>query len=52
MAEAWASRSCEECGNVGVRRDGGLIRTLCDFHEAEYQERKRTQEMKAGGFEE
>ena len=52
MAEAWASRSCEECGNVGVRRDGGLIRTLCDFHEAEYRERKRTQEMKAGGFEE
>ena len=39
MAEAWADRSCEECGNKGVRRSGGWIRTLCDEHEAEQQER-------------
>jgi hypothetical protein len=52
MAEAWADIACEECGAAGKRRDGGWIRTLCDFHEAEYQERKRNQEMKASGFEE
>lgn len=37
MAESWAARSCEECGNVGTRRDGGWVRTLCDAHEAERQ---------------
>jgi hypothetical protein len=52
MAEAWADVACEECGAIGERRNGGWIRTLCDVHEAEYQERKRTQEMKASGFEE
>jgi hypothetical protein len=52
MAEAWADIACEECGGIGKRRDGGWIRTLCDKHEAEYQERKRAQEMKASGFEE
>jgi len=38
MAEDWASRSCEVCGNKGDRRAGGWIRTLCDTH---YQESKR-----------
>lgn len=38
MAEAWADRSCENCGSIGTRRSGGWIRTLCDHHEAEYQE--------------
>ena len=52
MAEAWADVACEECGAAGKRRFGGWIRTLCDAHEAEYQERKRTQEMKASGLEE
>lgn len=37
MAEAWAHRSCETCGNVGKQRNGGWIRTLCDKHEEEYQ---------------
>ena len=32
MAEAWADRSCETCGNIGTRRGGGWIRTLCDEH--------------------
>jgi hypothetical protein len=41
MAEAWADIACEECGGIGKRRDGGWIRTLCDKHEAEHQERKR-----------
>lgn len=35
MAEIWAGRTCEKCGNKGTRRDGGWIRTLCDEHEAE-----------------
>lgn len=37
MAEAWASRTCEQCGQPGLRRAGGWIRTLCDTHEAERQ---------------
>lgn len=37
MAEAWAGRSCETCGDRGERRSGGWIRTLCDKHEALYQ---------------
>jgi hypothetical protein len=41
MAEAWADRSCETCGDLGERRSGGWIRTLCDKHEAELQARKQ-----------
>ena len=52
MAEAWADVACEECGAFGKRRSGGWIRTLCDQHEAEHQERLRTREMKSSGFEE
>ena len=52
MAEAWADIACEECGAAGKRRSGGWIRTLCDRHEAEHQERKRAQEMKSSGLEE
>ena len=37
MAEAWADRSCEECGVPGKQRSGGWIRTLCEVHEAERQ---------------
>jgi len=43
MAEAWADVACEECGAFGKRRSGGWIRTLCDYHEAEYQARKAAQ---------
>jgi hypothetical protein len=39
MAESWAGIACEECGGIGERRSGGWIRTLCDKHEAEHQER-------------
>ena len=52
MAESWADSTCEECSGIGKRRDGGWIRTLCDFHEAEHQERLRSREMKSSGFEE
>jgi hypothetical protein len=44
MAESWADRSCEECGAPGQRRDGGWIKTLCDEHEAERQQRKKEYE--------
>lgn len=41
MAESWADHSCEKCGKPGIRRSGGWIRTLCDEHEAERQERMK-----------
>ena len=41
MAEAWADASCEQCGAPGTRRHGGWIRTLCDTHEAEHQEKQK-----------
>ena len=44
IAEAWASRSCEECGALGKSRQGGWIKTLCDTHEAERQQRKKEYE--------
>lgn len=43
MAEAWAGRTCEECGKPGETRSGGWIRTLCDEHEAERQQRMKEQ---------
>jgi hypothetical protein len=46
MAEAWADRSCEECGAIGKSRDGGWIKTLCDRHEAERQERRKQYDSK------
>jgi hypothetical protein len=52
MAEAWAANCCEECCAPGIRRNGGWIRTLCDMHEAEHQERLRSREMKLSGVEE
>mgnify|MGYP000715159612 CR=1 FL=1 len=45
MAESWAGKSCETCGSLGTRRDGGWIRTLCDTHEAAHQE-----EVKKRGY--
>ena len=44
MAEAWADASCEECGAPGKSRDGGWIKTLCDIHEAERQQRVKQYE--------
>ena len=41
MAEAWASKTCEKCGNRGEMRGGGWVRTLCDLHEAEHQARQK-----------
>jgi hypothetical protein len=39
IAEVWADASCETCGAPGQRRGGGWIKTLCDYHEAERQQR-------------
>lgn len=41
MAEAWAANACETCGAPGKSRSGGWIKTLCDEHEAERQERMK-----------
>ena len=38
MAESWAARTCEECGNPGQIRSGGWMKNLCDKHEKERQE--------------
>lgn len=40
MAEVWAYRTCETCGAPGRQRSGGWLRTLCDQHEAEYQQQR------------
>jgi hypothetical protein len=48
MAEVWADASCETCGAPGTRRNGGWIRTLCDFHEAEHNARIEEQARKDG----
>jgi len=48
MAEAWAAHSCETCGAPGKKREGGWIKTLCDHHEAERQQRKKEYENQTG----
>jgi hypothetical protein len=48
MAEAWASHACEECGAPGKSREGGWIKTLCDTHEAERQQRRKEYENQTG----
>lgn len=40
MAEAMSGVTCETCGKPGETRSGGWIRTLCDEHEDEYQEKR------------
>ena len=48
MAEAWADRSCEECGALGTRRNSGWVRTLCDTHEQERNARMEQQAKQDG----
>ena len=48
MAEAWAGIACEDCGGIGKRRSGGWVRTLCDKHEQERNERIEEQARKDG----
>lgn len=44
MAESWAAHSCETCGAPGTSRSGGWIKTLCDHHEAERQQKRKEYE--------
>jgi hypothetical protein len=44
IAESWAAHTCETCGERGKLRHGGWVRTLCDKHEAEYQESRKNRE--------
>jgi len=39
MAESMSAVMCEECGAPAETRGPGWIRTLCEVHEREYQER-------------
>lgn len=39
MAEMMSGKVCEECGEPGKTRHGGWIRTLCDRHESERQQK-------------
>jgi hypothetical protein len=50
MAEAWAGTSCEDCGAPGKRTGGGWVRTLCDVHEIE-REQRQAEFAKANGLE-
>jgi len=39
MAESWSAVACEECGAPGTQNDGGWIKTLCETHRRERDER-------------
>ena len=41
MAEAWASKTCDVCGESGKSRNTGWIRTLCDKHFEELEQKKK-----------
>jgi len=41
MAESWAARSCETCGNRATKQTTGWIKNLCDEHFEEYETRKK-----------
>ena len=51
MAEIWAGRTCETCGERGKRRSGGWMRTLCDKHEVERQQRMENHKREFNGNE-
>lgn len=40
MAESMSVVTCEDCGAPGQQRSGGWIRTLCNLHEAQYQDKQ------------
>jgi len=41
MAESWAGHTCEDCGNRATKETSGWIKTVCDKHYEEHEERKR-----------
>jgi hypothetical protein len=44
MAELWASRTCEDCGAVATKQTKGWIKTVCDVHYEEREQRKANRE--------
>jgi hypothetical protein len=44
VAEEWASRVCEECGSPATKQTSGWIKTVCDKHYDEIENRKREYE--------
>jgi hypothetical protein len=44
MAESMSGVMCEECGAPGTSNSDGWVRTLCEQHEAEYQQRRNSNE--------
>jgi hypothetical protein len=41
MAESWAGHTCEDCGSPATKQTSGWIKTVCDMHYEEHEERKR-----------
>ena len=41
MAERWASRTCEICGDRATKHTSGWIKTVCDKHFDEIQQIKK-----------
>ena len=39
MAESWSAVACEECGAPGTQNSQGWIKTLCETHRREREER-------------
>lgn len=39
MAESWSAAACEECGAPGTQNRQGWIKTLCETHRREREER-------------
>jgi hypothetical protein len=39
MAESWSAVACEECGAPGAQNSRGWIKTLCETHRKEREER-------------
>jgi hypothetical protein len=39
MAESWSAVACEECGSPGTQNNQGWIKTLCETHRKERDER-------------
>jgi hypothetical protein len=42
MAESWSAVACEECGAPGTQNSQGWIKTLCETHRRERDERYET----------
>jgi hypothetical protein len=43
LAELISYKTCETCGNPGSARTGGWVKTLCETHHQEREERKAKQ---------